>query len=132
MERMILARFQWKTAKTKNISGFVKDRSTLHAVAHLATKITARKCPQRNKPVFVTFMDLDTAFERVDNLSMLDSLISLGISGWIITWIEDFLTNRQIAVKIQGTIFDPMISPLDVLRVQQCLPPSSMVSLPNS
>jgi len=52
-------------------------------------------------------MDLDKAFERVDNLSMLDSLISLGISGRIITWIDNFLTNRKLKVKIQATISDP-------------------------
>ena len=45
------------------------------------------------------------AFERVDHLSMLDSLISLSISGRIIT--EDSLTNRKITVKIQGTNSDP-------------------------
>ena len=107
MERMILARLQWKLPKTKNIFGFVKDRATIDAIVHLATKITARKGPKRRKAVFVAFMDLDKAFERVDHLSMLDSLISLGISGRIITWIENFLTNRKLKVKIQGTISDP-------------------------
>jgi len=80
IERMILARLQWKTLKTKNIFG---------------------------KAVVVTFMDLDNAFERVDHLSMLDSLIYLGISGRIIAWIENFLTNTKFKVKIQGTISDP-------------------------
>jgi len=96
-ERMILARLQWKTPKMKNIFGFVKDRSTLDAIIHLATKIKDRKRPQRSKSVFVAFMDLDKAFERADHLSMLDSLISLSISGRIITW-----TNRKIKVMIQG------------------------------
>jgi hypothetical protein len=49
-------------------------------------------------------MDLD---KRVDHLSRLDSLISLGISRRIITWIESFLTNRKINVKIQRTFSDP-------------------------
>jgi len=56
--------------------------------------------------VFVAFVDLDTPFERDDHLSMLDSLISLEISGMIITWIEDFLTNIKIKVKLQGIISD--------------------------
>ena len=103
MEIMILARLQLKLPKTKNIFGFVKDRSTIDAIVHLTTKITTRKCPKRRKAVFVAFMDLDKAFERVDHLSMLDSLIFLGISGRIITWIENFLTNRKLKVKIQGT-----------------------------
>jgi S-adenosylmethionine synthetase len=77
-------------------------------------------------------MDPDKAFECVDHLSMLYSLISMGISGRIITWIEDFLSNRKIKVKIQGTISTPMILPLDILMVQQYPPPSSTASSPNS
>jgi len=92
-----------QTPKTQNTYGFVKDRSTLNAIVHLTTKIIARKYPQRIKPAFVAFMDLDKAFERIHHLSMLDCPISLGISGRI----EDFLTNRKMAVKIQGTISDP-------------------------
>ena len=106
MERMILARLQWKIPKAENIFGFVKDRSTLDPILHLVTKITARKTTTRNKPVFVAFMDLDKAFERADHLSILDSLISLGVSGRIITWIEDFLKNRKMKVKVQGAISD--------------------------
>jgi len=107
MERMILARLQWKIPKTKNIFSFVKDRSSIDAIVHLVTKITARKCSKRSKAVFVAFMDLDKTFERVDHLSMLDSFMSLGISGRIITWIENLLTNRKLKVKIQLTISDP-------------------------
>ena len=90
-----------------DIFGFVKDRSTLDAIVYLEINIIARKFPQRSKPMFVAFVDLDKAFERVDHLSMLDSLISLSISGRIIPWIDRFLTDRKIKVKIQGTISDP-------------------------
>ena len=68
------------------------DYSSAHrktATCRLLTKSgsTARKCLKRNNPVFVAFVDLDKAFECVDHISMLDSLISLGISGRIITYI---------------------------------------------
>jgi len=106
MERNIIARLQWKTPKTNNIFDFAKDRSTIDAIIHLATKITARKCHKRSKAMFVAFMDMDKTFERVDHLSMMDSLISLGIFGRIIAWIEIFLKNRKLKVKIQGTISD--------------------------
>ena len=46
---MILTKLQWKNPKTKNIFGFVKDRSTLDAIVYLATKITARKCPPKKQ-----------------------------------------------------------------------------------
>lgn len=94
---MIIARLKWKTPKTKTIFGLVKDRSTLDAIVHLVTKVTARKCAQRSKPDFVAHKVLDKPLERVDHLSMLDSFISLSISGRIITW-----TNRKIKVMIQG------------------------------
>jgi hypothetical protein len=97
---MIRASLQCKTPKTIYFFGLVKDRSTLEAIVHLVTKITARKIPKRIKDVFVAFMDLDKVFERVDHLSMLESLIFLGIFGKIITWISDILTNRKINVKI--------------------------------
>jgi len=49
-------------------------------------------------------MDLGKAFEGVDHLSMLDSIISLGISGKSIPWIEYFLTSRKIKIKIHALL----------------------------
>ena len=100
-EIIILAKLLWKTPKTKNIFECIKDRSTLDTFVHLVTKITARNSTKRKKPVFVVFMDLDKAFERIDHPSVLEYVISLGTSGRIITKIEDVLK-----LKIHGTISD--------------------------
>ena len=41
--------------------------------------------------------------EQTDHLAILASPVSLGIKGRLITWIEDFLTNRKVKVAFQGS-----------------------------
>lgn len=105
MERLILARLLWKLPRPKNLFGFTKGRSTVDAILHLVNLITARR-KRRSLTVYAAFMDLDKAFERADHLAILDSLASLGIKGRLITWIEDFLTNRKMKVTFQGIYSD--------------------------
>ena len=44
-----------ETPEDENIFDFIKDRSTIDAIVHLATKITARIYPKRRKAVFVAW-----------------------------------------------------------------------------
>ena len=93
--------------RPKNLFGFTKDRSTVDAILHLVNLITARRKRRGGLTVYAAFMDLDKAFERADHLAILASLVSLGIKGRLITWIEDFLTNRKMKVTFQGVYSDP-------------------------
>ena len=69
---------------------------------HLVTKITGRKETKRTNSMFVAFMDLNKSFERVDNLFMLNSLISYwAYLAGPSNRIENFLTRGRIKVKIQ-------------------------------
>ena len=106
MERLILSRLIFKLPRPKNLFGFTKGRSTVDPILHLVNLITNRRKKNRTRPVYTAFLDLDKAFERADHTVILDSLISLGIKGRIISWVEDFLDNRTIKVTFQGVKSD--------------------------
>jgi len=59
------------------------------SVANLEEKATVPSlyCPSY-KPILVALIDLNKAFDRVNNFSVLNSLTSQSISGRIITWME--------------------------------------------
>jgi ribonuclease HI len=107
MERLILARLTFKLPRPKNLFGFTKGRSTVDPILHLLNVITNRRKKIRAGTVYTAFLYLDKAFERANHIVILDSLISLGIKGRIIAWVEDFLNNREIKVTVQGVKSDP-------------------------
>ena len=115
MERMILARLQWKIPKTNNIFGFVKDRSTLDAIVHLLTKITVRKSTKGIKSVFVAFVDFITLAElhavkaalisRISRQPIHERVIINSDSMWALTIITtaNFHTYHEIITEIYIT-----------------------------
>ena len=106
MERLILTRLIFKLPRPKNLFGFTKGRSTVDPILHLVNLITNRRRKTRSGTVYTAFLDLDKAFERANHIVILDALISLGIKGRMISWVEDFLDNREIKVTVQGVKSD--------------------------
>jgi len=102
MERLILARLIFKLHRPKHLFGFTKGRSTVEPILHLVNLITNRRRKFQSDTVYTAFLDLDKAFERDDHIVILDALISLRIKERIISWVEDFLNNREIKVTFQG------------------------------
>ena len=48
------------------------------------------------------YLDFSKAFDTVPHLRLLEKLKSYGISGDIITWVREFLSNRTQIVKVNG------------------------------
>lgn len=54
--------------------------------------------------VDVVFVDFAKAFDRVSHVILLQKLYNFGISGSLLNWCKDYLTEREQRVVIQGQI----------------------------
>ena len=52
--------------------------------------------------VDVVFLDFAKAFDRVSHDILLQKLCNFGISGTLLNWCKDYLTNREQRVVIAG------------------------------
>ena len=50
----------------------------------------------------VVYLDFAKAFDKVDHKILLHKLKSMGIQGKLLTWIEEFITNRTQQVIVEG------------------------------
>ena len=105
-ERMILNRLRWQFGPLhQNIFGFQPGRSTAHATStllHLATS-------QPASPALAAFIDLEKAFELANDTVISSLLAEKNVSGRLLKWTVDFLSQRQIRVKFQGKYSDYQI-----------------------
>ena len=53
--------------------------------------------------MFFVYLDFSKAFDTVPHSLLLLKLQAVGIDGKVLSWIRDFLTNRQQRVMIKGT-----------------------------
>ena len=60
----------------------------------------------------VVYLDFAKAFDKVDHKRLLKKLKSLGITGKVYNWLEDFLQKRTQKVVVEGQVSDsaPVIS----------------------
>ena len=54
----------------------------------------------QNLPTDAVYLDFSKAFDTVPHHRLLRKLEGYGITGGILSWIKDFLTNRTQFVKI--------------------------------
>ena len=102
MEKIILQRIRWIGAPHHaRAMGFKPASGTRDAIATLVHDLSACKASTRRKAAAV-YLDLKQAFELVQKNAILYELVDAGISGNILTWCEDFLTNRQAHLSFQG------------------------------
>ena len=80
--------------------GFRKGRSTMtHLLAHVDRVL---KNLADGNEVDVLYLDFQKAFDRVDSRVLLKKLHKYGIRGKLLSWIQEFLTNRRQAVLVDG------------------------------
>ena len=56
--------------------------------------------------VDVIYLDLRKTFDCVPHRRLLSKLQSYGVTGKLLDWIKDFLTNRKQGVCIRGSFSD--------------------------
>jgi hypothetical protein len=81
-------------------SGFLPGRSTVTQLVEMYDLFC--KAVNSGKEIRVVFLDISKAFDRVWHKGLLYKLKSCGISGRLLEWLKDYLTNRQQRVTING------------------------------
>ncbi|MCU7800042.1 MAG: endonuclease/exonuclease/phosphatase family protein, partial [gamma proteobacterium symbiont of Lucinoma myriamae] len=85
-------------------SGFRKNRSTLDQIIRLDSAI--KKAKMEKRILVGVFLDLEKAFDLMWTKGVLDQLTRFGIKGRILAWIQDFLKDRKIQVRVGEEMSD--------------------------
>jgi hypothetical protein len=81
-------------------SGFLPGSSTITQWVELYDQFC--KAVSDGKEIRVVFLDISKAFDRVWHKGLLFKLKSCGITGRLLDWLKDYLTERQQRVIING------------------------------
>ena len=120
--------------------GFRTKRSTYMAINDLYCKITY---DQDNKLYTAgLFLDLSKAFDTLNHEILLQKLNKYGIRGLALSWVENYLSNRQQYVMFnqhvskteniscgvpQGSILGPLLFLLYINDLPKCSPTSHFI-----
>lgn len=105
-ERLVTTRLVW-LLETNDIinpsqSAYRKQRCTLDHLFRLQD--TINKSINNKAHTVGIFFDFSKAFDMLWKNGLIYKLNRLGITGRINNWINDFLTNRKIRVKLNNTL----------------------------
>ena len=103
-ERVMKERLQYHLDKTDALptcqAGFRKGRSCMEHVADLLEDIKEANSRYHRYVTTAAFFDIRRAFDTVWHAKLLHKLQALGINGRLYTYIQNFLHQRQISVKV--------------------------------
>ena len=104
MERIVSNRLREFLEKENllddNQSGFRKGFSTYDGLSRLENAI---RFNQRTKQAtLVVFLDINQAFDSVNHQALLHKIECLGISGKLLHYIKNFISNRKMSVRYKG------------------------------
>ena len=123
LERMINARLVWYL-ETNNLispvqSGFRSERSTNDNLVRLETFIPDAFIKKEH--VVAVFFDLEKAYDTTWKYGILRDLHELGVKGKLANFLESFLTERSIQVRVGSSLSD-------TFRLSQGVPQGSILS----
>ena len=102
MERMAKYRLNWYTEKHQLIknyqSGFRQQRSVQDNLAVLSDAI--QKALATGGHTLAVFLDFEKAYDRVWRTGLLLKLISKGITGNILAYVKNLLSNTKFKIKL--------------------------------
>ena len=85
--------------------GFIPGRSvTTNLMKFTSECITSM---ENKVQVDTIYTDLKAAFDKIDHQILLHKLSRLGISTQLVTWLESYLTDRELRVMIDGCVSRP-------------------------
>nr|KAG5686914.1 hypothetical protein BaRGS_020723 [Batillaria attramentaria] len=107
-ERLVRDRLEYHLEKHGIIplcqAGFRKGRGCMEHVASLTSEI--KKAMVNKHSVVTTFFDIKRAFDTVWHAKRLDKLSSIGISGRLYQFVQAFLADRRISVRVGASLSD--------------------------
>jgi hypothetical protein len=80
--------------------GFTKGRSCTINLLEFMEKVT--KAADEGKSIDIIYLDFAKAFDKVPIRRLIAKLSGMGISGNILRWISDWLTNRKQRIVVNG------------------------------
>ena len=86
--------------------GFLEKHSTIHSFISLTESI--QKSIYNGRFGCGIFLDLQKAFDAVNQKILLDELEHYGIRGNVFSWFQSYLTEHQQYVVVNGHISDPL------------------------
>ena len=108
-ERVIAARLRWFLEKygllSSNQAGFRKGRGCSDQIVRLSQDIAASS--SKKQMTLGVFLDLEKAFDMVWREGIVARLSQLGIKGKMLRWINDFLQDRSMKVRVGATLSNP-------------------------
>ena len=108
LERMINKRLTWFLESNNHISrfqsGFRSDRSTTDNLVRLETFI--RDAFIKKEHVVAVFFDLEKAYDTTWRYGILKDIHKLGLRGRLPTFIENFLADRVMQVRVGSFLSD--------------------------
>ena len=78
--------------------GFIPGRGTTDAV--FVVRQLQEKYPAANKRLYMAFIDLEKAFDRVPRKVILMVLRQLGVEEWIVPLVQGMYVNAQSHVRV--------------------------------
>ena len=125
LERMVNARLATLVEEGGFLSelqgGFRSNRQVTDHVVRLCQDVSDGMHASRMQHTAAVFFDLAQAYDRVWRDALLVELANANVGGKMFDWIQDFLRDRKIQVKVNN-----MKSPLTV--VEEGLPQGSSLS----
>ena len=108
LEKIIFAQLrtfiETTDALPTNQHGFRKGKSCVTNLIEFFDKVT--KILDSNQPIDLVYLDFSKAFDKVAHQYLLEKLKAIGISGKLLTWITNWLSNRRQRVLINGKFSD--------------------------
>ena len=108
LERMINTRLVWYLEFNNLISpvhsGFHSERSTNDNLVRLETFI--RDAFVKKEHVVAVFFDLEKAHDTTWKYGILRDLHEFGVKGRLVNFVESFLANRSIQLRVGSTLSD--------------------------
>ena len=109
---MVNNRLVWFLEKNKLLSkfqcGFRKERSTTDHLIRLETYI--REAFQAGEQCVAVFFDLEKAYDTTWKFGILRDLRNANLGGYMVDFIENFLSSRFFQVRI-GSTFSEFYTP---------------------
>ena len=89
----------------ENQAGFRKGRSTTEHLVKLTTQIKQQFA--RRKTLLATFFDINKAFDQIWHYRLIQKLKQINVGERMIGFIQDFLKDRHIQVRVKNTLSSP-------------------------
>ena len=139
LERLVLSRFFPHVSKSPSFSPLQSAYRKFHSTETALLKLTNYIMENIDSGKILTALDMSAAFDILDHITLLPRFQhNFGLSGYGISWIRSYLTDRLFFVKIdssssptttiltgvpQGSVFNPLLFVLFISIIANVINP---------